>query len=181
MKKIISLIMASLLVAVVLCSCTGDSSGDNTSAESTQSGDVLAGDGTKSPSGYDKSFDGFVKYMTDNGFVDGDGEELTANIIGASQGKRFTVQTPVSKHTVELYEFTDTTTKEAQRVISDARKDGSFHLFESTETVTAHTTAAVNADGTFLMLYTDTSDKDNTDEQIKKAVEAVQAFYSKRH
>ena len=166
------------MAAVMLCSCTVDAGSENSavSTESTQAGETLTGDGTKSPSGYDKSFDGFVQYMTDNGFVSGDGEELTASIIGASQGKRFTVSSPVSKHTIELYEIKDQTSAEAQRVINDARNDGSFHLFDSTETVTENTIAAVSEDGSFLMLYTDASDKSETDEQKQKAVEAVENF-----
>ena len=181
MNKVISLLLAAAVMGAMLCGCTGSSGGEQSgeatnSEQSTQAGETLTGDGTKSPSGYDKTFDGFVQYMTDNGLISGDGEELTAGIIGASSGKRFTVSTPVSKHTVELYEFTDKTTPEAKRVINDAKKDGTFSLFESTETMTAHTTAVLSKDESFLMLYTDTSDKGEDDEQLQKAIEAVKNF-----
>ena len=110
MNKFISIIAAASIVAVMLSGCTADgaaapSAGDSTS--SAASGQTMTGDGTKSASDYEKTFDGFVQYMTDNGFISGEGEELTAAAIGAASGKRFTVSTPVSKHTIELYEYED--------------------------------------------------------------------------
>ncbi len=181
MNKFLSIIAAAAVAAVLFAGCTGDagtSSGTTSAAgsDTSSAGETIAGDGTKSASGYDKTFDGFVSYMTDNGFVSGDGEELTAAAIGASAGKRFTISTPVSKHTVELYEFEDQTSDAAAKTIADARNDGSFHLFDSTENVTKYTLAVVTDDGRFLMLYTDSSESDGTNEQKEKAAEAVRNF-----
>ena len=180
MKKFLSIIAAAAAAAVLLAGCT-DGADSNSAANSTDSAassdaQTLTGDGTKSPEGYEKSFDGFVKYMTDNGFISGDGEELTAAVIGAKTGKRFVVSTPMSKHTIELYEYKDQTSEAAVKTIENARKDGSFHLFDSTETVTANTFAAVSSDGCYLMLYTDSSDADDVSEQKKAAAEAVARF-----
>lgn len=180
MNKLISIIAAAAVAAALFTGCTGDagtvSSQAASDTESVASGETLAGDGTKSPDGYEKTFDGFVQYMTDNEFVSGDGVELTAAAIGANVGKRFTVSSGVSKHTVELYEYTDQTSEAAVKTINNARADGSFHLFESTETMTKNTLAVVTDDGRFLMLYTDASESDGVAEQKQAAADAVKAF-----
>ena len=181
MNKILSIIAAAAVAAVVFTGCTGStdtasSQAPATDTASVSSGESLKGDGTKSPDGYEKTFDGFIQYMTDNGVVSGDGEELTAAAIGAASGKRYTVSSGVSKHTVELYEYTDQTSDAAKKTIGNARKDGSFHLFESTETMTKSTLAAVTDDGRFLMLYTDASESDGAAGQKQAAADIVKAF-----
>ena len=60
--------------------------------------------------------------------------------------------------------------------ISNARSDGSFHLFESMEIITKYTLAAVSEDGRFLMLYTDNSESDGVNDQKDKAAQAVRQF-----
>ena len=177
MKRIISLIAAIMLVCVMLTGCESDgSASSDTSAVSSENGQTMTGDGAKSPSAYNKDFEGFVQYMKDNGFISGDGADLTAAAIGASKGQRFTISSPVSKHTVELYEYTDQTSDIAVKTITDARTDGSFHLFESTEYATQYTLAAVSEDGRFLMLYTDSSESGSKAEQKQAAAEAVYKF-----
>lgn len=183
MNKFLSIIAAAALAAVMITGCESGgsaqtaSSGSDT-ASASDSGEAMTGDGTKSPEGYSKDLDGFVKYMTDNEFVSGEGVDLTAAAIGAASGKRFTVTSGVTKHTVELYEYTDQSSELAQKTIKNARKDGSFHLFESTENVTQYTLAAVSEDGRFLMLYTDASDSEDKNEQKTAAAEAVKNFSS---
>ncbi len=180
MNKLISIIAAGAVAAVLFTGCTGDAqstpSASSDAASQTESGEIMTGDGTKSPSAYSKDFNGFVQYMTDNGFVDGEGTDLTAAAIGAKTGKRFTVSSGVSKHTVELYEYEDQTSEIAQKTISNARSDGSFHLFDSTETMTKNTLAVVSDDGRFLMLYTDSSESDGTNQQRDDAAQAVRNF-----
>ena len=91
MKKFISIIAAMLVAAAMLTGCTADggsASSAQSGTESASSGETMTGDGTKSPSDYSKDFDGFVQYMTDNGFVSGEGTDLTAAAIGAETGKR---------------------------------------------------------------------------------------------
>ena len=183
MNKLFSIIAAAAVAAVLFTGCTGDAQGtpsaSSDAASQTESGETMTGDGTKSPDGYKKDFDGFVQYMTDNGFVSGDGVELTAAAIGAASGKRFTMSSGVggtTKYYVELYEYSDQTSDAAAKTISNARADGSFHLFESTETVTQNTLAVVSEDGRFLMLYTDNSESEDKNEQRDAAAEAVKVF-----
>ena len=181
MNKIFSIIAAAAVFAVIFTGCTGDAETSSSAASgsetaSSEQGAALSADGTIDPDKYEKTFDEFVAYMTDSGYINGEGVELTAAAIGADKGKRFTVSSTVSKHTVELYEFTDQTSEAASKAISNARADHSFHLFESTENQTKYTYAAVSADGRFLMLYTDGADNDSTAEQKQKAGEAVEKF-----
>lgn len=177
MNKFVSIIAATAAALVLLSGCEGDIAPTQTSSAGDESQtQTMTGDGTKSADGYEKNLEGFIKYMTDNEFVSGEGTELTSAAIGASSGRRFTVSTPVSKHTIELYEYTDQTSDAAKKTIANARKDGSFHLFESTENVTQYTTAAVSEDGRFLMLYTDSSESGEKNEQRQAAVEAVKNF-----
>ncbi len=176
--KFISIAVTLLIASTMLAGCDSDMSStpSATSDTASSSGEVLTGDGTKSSEGYTKNLDGFVQYMKDNGIVSGDGVELTAAAIGAEKGLRFTISTPVSKHTVELYEYTDITSDEAKKTIANAQKDGSFHLFESTENVTKYTLAAVSPDSKFLMLYTDNSENNDKNDAKTKAEEAVKNF-----
>lgn len=179
MKKLISMIAAAAVCACIFAGCAGDENtgtGSVSDTDTSVSGETLAADGSVSPDGYEKTFDGFVKYMTDSGYVSGDGDELTAAAIGADKGRRYKMSSTVSKHTVELYEFTDQTSDAAKKTIANARTDHSFHLFESTETQTKYTYAAVSADGRFLMLYTDSSETDGVSEQKQSAGEAVEVF-----
>lgn len=175
MNKIISIIAAAAVVLVLLSGCDGAAVSTQTKSTADEA-QTMTGDGTKNAKNYEKNLDGFIKYMTDNEFISGEGTELTSAAIGASSGRRFTISTPVSKHTIELYEYTDQTSDAAQKTIANARKDGSFHLFESTENVTQYTTAAVSEDGRFLMLYTDSSEKDEKNDTCLAAVEAVKKF-----
>ena len=169
MKKILSLaaVLAVLTAALSGCSGTFD---ENTNSDSSEV-EAVSVDETS----YEESFDGFVKYMSDAGFIKGDGEELTASVIGAAKGKRFTVSAGMGKYCVELFVFEDTKSETASKTISDAQ-NGVFHLFETTESTTQNTAAAVSEDEKFLMLFTEIAANDNTAQMKEEAVEAVKTF-----
>lgn len=177
MKKIISLIMVCTLSAVILAGCN-DSSGANTG--NTGSADLTAtNSGTDvqsvSASDYEKTFEGFVKYMDDSGFVKGDGADLTASAIGAAKGKRYIIS-GTYKYSIELYEYEDQSSELAQKTITNARTDHSFHLMDSTESATVNTYALVTEDGKFLMLFTDSSSNDEPSDKKAAAAKAVENF-----
>ena len=167
MKKILSIIAALTLAMTVLAGCSDTTDTASDSDVSTVSVDE---------SGYEDSFDGFVQYMKDGGYIKGDGVELTASAIGAAQGKRYTVSSGMGKYSVELYEYEDQTSELAAKTIENARSSGSFYLFETTESSTENTVAAVTDDGRFLMLFTELSANDSTSAAKEAAVEAVNAF-----
>ena len=179
MKKILSLIVVCAVSIVMLVGCSessgGAASGNNGSADITatnSSSDTQSVDA----SGYEKSFEGFVQYMTEGGYIKGDGTDLTAAAIGAKQGKRYTISSGTSKYYVELYEYEDQTSDIAQRTIANAKGDHSFHLMDSTESATANTYAVVTEEGKFLMLFTDSSSNDAPSEKKESAAKAVESF-----
>lgn len=182
MNRLKATIAAAALMAVLLTGCFGSTTATDSSSassDSASSGETLKGDGAKTADGYDYTLDGFISYMKDNEIISGDGQELTASVIGAQKGQRFISGTNNSpKFTVELYEFAADaeSSDEAKKTIEDARKDGSFHLYDSTEDITKKTLAAVTDDGRFLMLYTDNIGNENSEKQQQSAAETVKKF-----
>lgn len=168
MKKILLIIAVLTLSTAVFSGCSDTA---NTSSDSSDTSAVSVDE-----SGYETTFDGFVKYMTDGGYIKGEGEELTASVIGAAQGKRFTVSSGMGKYSIELYEFEDQTSELAAKTLANAKNNGSFHLFETTESSTENTVATASEDGRFLMLFTELAANDNTAATKEAAIEAVKSF-----
>ena len=178
MKRIASILIVLALSALMLTGCSDTA--DETDNGGMGSADITAANSdtdttTVSPDDYEKTFEGFIQYMTDGKFIKGEGTDLTASAIGAKQGKRF-VMSGTSKYSVELYEYEDQTSEIAQKTIANARGDHSFHLMDSTESATANTYAAVTEDGRFLMLYTDGSTNNNPTDKKIFAYNAVVSF-----
>lgn len=179
MKKFFSVIAIALMATMIFAGCndTTATTSDTTSATSSNQA-VIEGNEVQA-SDYEKTFEGFVQYMTDCKYIKGEGEDLTAAAIGAKQGKRFIISAGTSKIYIELYEFDANaaeTSDKAKQTIENARKDGTFTLFENTETETQNTLAAVSEDGRFLMLYTDTSTNEKNIAAKNGAAETVKEF-----
>lgn len=171
MKRVLSIIAVLTLVTVFFSGCSETADTASGSADGSDISTVSVDE-----SGYEDSFDGFVQYMTDGGYIKGNGVELTASVIGAAQGKRYTVSSGMGKYSVELYEYEDQTSEAASKTIANAKNSGTFNLFETTESSTENTVAAVTDDGRFLMLFTESSSNDSTAAAKEAAVEAVKAF-----
>ena len=129
MKRIASILIVLALSALMLTGCSDTA--DETDNGGMGSADITAANSdtdttTVSPDDYEKTFEGFIQYMTDGKFIKGEGTDLTASAIGAKQGKRF-VMSGTSKYSVELYEYEDQTSEIAQKTIANARGDHSFH------------------------------------------------------
>lgn len=170
MKKLISafMILAMVLSAAMFTGCndiTNDTSTDTTavSSENSEKSD-------KSDSGFEK----FAAYMEEGGFIKGSGLELTASVIGAEYGERYTISSGGSKIYVELYEYEDTNSELALKVLSEAKNRGTFSLYNDLST--ENTAAAVTPDGKYLMLYTDSSTNANNVQIKNDAVEAVKNY-----
>lgn len=180
MKKLLSVAAAALLAMAVLAGCNTtaqQSEASDTAVLTTQSGSEENTDTDLIlPENYEKTFDGFVQYMTDYNFISGEGTDLTASAIGAKEGKRYTVSLGTTRFFVELYMYEDTSSELAVKTIENARKDGSFHLYDSTESATRNTLAAVSEDGRFLMLYTDASENEKNIALKNAAADAVKQF-----
>ncbi len=186
MKKIFSVIAVAMIAAMMFAGCndTSTASSDTnavtaTASASTESGEEAIEGETVQAADYDKTFEGFIQYMTDAGYTKGEGTDLTASAIGAKQGKRYTITSGSSKIYIEYYEFEENaseTSDLAKKTIENARKDGSFTLFDTTTSATQNTLAAVSDDGRFLMLYTDSSTNESNITAKNDAAELVKNF-----
>ncbi|MBQ5565370.1 MAG: hypothetical protein IIT42_00790 [Clostridia bacterium] len=174
MKKIWLSVAALFMTLLLLTGCSPTTNG-NVSGSSDSSGESSETNAA-AINGTEYTFDGLVKYMAEREFIKGDGEETTASAIGAAKGKRFTMTSAGYKYYVEFYEFKDTESELAQQTISNAKNNGTFLLFESTENTTKNTVAVVTDDERFLMLYTDSSTNTNNITARDNAVEAFKSF-----
>ncbi|MBQ3969476.1 MAG: hypothetical protein II685_03190 [Clostridia bacterium] len=174
MKKILYFTMLIVVSALIFGGCsqtTEDTLSDTAvSSDSTENSKDTAADN-------EKTFDDFVAYMTEGGFIKGSPVEMTANTIGASKGSRYSMGTnTTSKVYVELYEYEDTESDVASKILNEAKTSGTFTFYTSMESATQNTVAAVSDNGKFLMLYTDSSTSGTNVDTKNKAVEAVKNF-----
>ena len=168
MKKLISafMILAMVLSAALFTGCNDITNNTSTDTETVS-------DESSEKSG-NAGFEKFAAYMEESGYIKGKGLELTASVIGADYGERYTISSGSSKIYVELYEYKDTSSKLALKVLSEAQSSGTFSLYNDLST--ENTAAAVTPDGKYLMLYTDSSTGENNVQTKNDAVEAVKNY-----
>lgn len=172
MKKLISIaaIAAVVMSLAMLTGCNYEAD-DSSTDTSTVSSDSVENDASTNG-----GFENFAKYMEDGGYIKGKGEEMTASVIGAEYGERYTISSGGSRIYVELYEYKDTESDLAKRILGEAAEKGTFSLYNDIQT--DGTAAAVSADGKYLMLYTDASTNGNNIQTKNDAVEAVTKYSS---
>ena len=106
--------------------------------------------------------------------------KMMSEVIGAKEGYRYIYTVNGSQTVIELYEY-DPSSQDAnaQRVINEIKKNGSFHLFDKEGVDKDVTYPAVLSDsGKFMMIYIDNStDEANVAraETIKKALKVYPA------
>ena len=170
MKKTF-LLTALIAVIAALTLLTGCNAMINdTSADTID----VSSDVSESSGSSDKGFEKFVKYMEDGGYIKGKSEKLSAAVIGAEYGDRYTISSGTSKIYVELYEYKDTESDIARSILGAAKEKGTFALYN--EIQTDKTAAAVSADGKYLMLYTDSSTSGNSVQTKNDALAAVEKY-----
>lgn len=176
MKKSFLIAAAAISAVLLFSGCEADPNNlPPTVSSEVSSEEASSADTVSMKDSYENSFDGFVEYMTDSGFVGGEATDTSADAIGAVSGKRY-IASGSSKISVELYEFpTDNLSEIAKTTIENAKKDGSFDLYGYTS-ATQYTTAAVTDDGRFMMLYTDASTNEDSIAMRDEAVKTVQNF-----
>ncbi len=112
------------------------------------------------------------EYITEDSCV-----KTSADLIGASDGYRMdNVKVNSSKFSIEIYEFTDTTTDRAKAVIDSVKKNGSFSLF-GREVPYAY----MSDNNKYLLIYADeksVSDKDEDKENVEKLNEVLKVINS---
>ena len=170
MKKLISISVIAVLVLSITVFAGCSETIDNTSSDTAS----VSSEKAESPDNADSGFEDFAAYMSDNGYIKGKGEEITASVIGANYGERYTISSNGSKIYVELYEYTDSESELAAKTLNEAKNSGTFTLYDGIST--EHTVAAVSADGKYLMLYTDSSTSGSNVQTKNDAVEAVKSY-----
>ena len=173
MKKILLFTVVAAVIAALTLLSGCNAMINDTSADTV---DATA-DVSESPDAVDKGFKEFVNYMKESGFIKGKSEKITASTIGAAFGERYTVSSGTTKVYVELYEYKDTESDIAKKILNNAKENGTFSLYN--EIQTDKTAAAVSADGKYLMLYTDASNSGNSVQTKNDALAAV-AEYGKK-
>ncbi len=76
---------------------------------------------------YEKNLDGLVDYMEDNQLIAGDGKEMAADLIGATEGLKFFYATETAQFSCELYEYDlENLTDIGTQTIDSIKENGSF-------------------------------------------------------
>lgn len=153
MKRIIAVLL-SVLLMISLAACTMGTDGttlnqDPSSVEETKAPKV---DVTK----YDKDFDGMLKYLEDMELLsdkDDAKTEMLAEIIGAKQGVRYTID---ASNFVEFYEFDiDNLNDDAKALLSGIADGGTYKVLSLEDMK-----GVVSDSKKFVMLYPATSTYD---------------------
>lgn len=173
MKKII-LAIISLALAVSLTGCMG-TGGTQIPGISTADGVELS---KVDASKYKDDLEGLEKYLTALRYLPNDTEatEMMYNVIGAKDGDRYNFTVDNSNVYVELYEYdSQNLNEDAKRVIGEVKKKGEFKVLSDDED--AVFPAVLSANGKYLLIYTDNSDKEANQTRKKDFSEAVKNFH----
>ena len=173
MKKIL-LSLFSLVIAISLTGCFG-TGGPQLPGVNTDEGVDLKKIKT---SDYKNNLDDLEKYLTDLKYIPSDAEPtlMMYQVIGATAGNRYNFTVDNSPVYVEIYEYnTDKLNEDAQRVISEVKKNGSFKVF--TDKDENDYPAELSSNGKYLLLYTDKSNNDKNVARKKNFIKAVKEFH----
>ncbi len=173
MKKIL-ISLFSLLIAVSLTGCIGTGGPE---LPGVNTGDGVDPAKVKT-SDYKNNLKELEKYLTALKYVPSDAEptEMMYQVIGAKAGDRYNFTVDNTPIYVELYEFdTDKLNEDAERVIGEVRKNGSFKVF--TDKDENEYPAELSSNGKYLLLYTDNSSNESNIERKKNFTKAVKEFY----
>lgn len=140
-KKIIAVLLAVVL-AFGLTACV--SAGTTATAELTVSEEAPNPDA----SAYTDDLDGLIQYMTDCQLIAGEGVTMSADYIGAVNGKKFSYKYMDSVMSCELYEFDpDNLNEKAKPVIESIQKEGKFTVLDK------EVEAKLSDSGKFVMIF----------------------------
>lgn len=163
MKKLISLLLITILSLFVFVGCSSSSTNTTDSTSSTT-------ETTAKKDTYENTFDDVVAYMAAEGHLITDNStEMKAEIIGATKGKSFSSYNT----TVEIYEFDlENLSDEANRILDQVESGGYFTIYDDKLQLEGHLTS----DKKFLLAYVATSDSD-TDVSLEEAGKYFEQFY----
>lgn len=160
MKRFIAAVSCAGLIAVSAAGCGYQDALDSASkATETTAADATSettADATSAPvADYEDNLDGLYNYFVDLGYISKDNSvtDMDVALIGAKQGKKYAVS---GNLTIELYEYdTDNLNDTANEIISSVKENGKFTILDLSPVK-----AYLSDSGKYLMIYSDTSIKD---------------------
>lgn len=154
MKKIIAVLAAVMMFASVATAC-GVSDPLNTT-EAPTTAEATTEEVTEPQvdiNDYSDTFEDLCKYMTDMTYVSGEPTEMTAELIGAKEGKKYSFNYGGGTVTAEFYVFdTENLDETGEKTIADVKANGKFKIGNLPETE-----AVLSDNGKYLMVYRDTA------------------------
>ena len=119
------------------------------------------------------SLKGLVLYLDAKGYLSENSVEMSASMIGAESGLKYSVSLNGTDNiTIELYEFDlENLNDEAQANIESVKKDGTF-----TVAGMQASGAMMSNSGKYMMIYTDTVDNEENTARAEKVKEDFAGF-----
>lgn len=152
MKKIIAVIAAIMMFASVAAACGVSDPLNTTEAPSTEATEEVT-EPQIDKDNYEDTFEDLCRYMTDMTYISGDPTDMSAELIGAEEGKKYAFNYGGGTVTVELYWFdTENLSDTAQNTIDSVTETGKFKIGNLPETE-----AILSDSGKYLMIYRDTA------------------------
>lgn len=119
------------------------------------------------------------KSLKDKEYVSDDCVQINAALIGANEGYRFDgVKFNSSSFSLEIYEFSDTSSDTAKKCIDEVKKNNSFTLFGKTVNY-----CYMSDNGKYLLIYPDpksTSDKADDKAHVERLDEIKKLINSQK-
>lgn len=169
MKKIFATVLLIGIIASAFAGCGYKDALDTANSQSSTSTVATADEPTKTvkPENYDKNLSGLINYFTDLDYltvVDGKLDEskitkMNHSLVGAKEGKKFSVTVDKKPVFIELYEFDKDKNDTALSIITSIEETGQFQIV-NLDPVKAH----LSNNEQFMLIYSDASiDDENPD------------------
>ncbi|MEE0857868.1 MAG: hypothetical protein U0M12_00115 [Acutalibacteraceae bacterium] len=170
MRKYIKQLLALSLAVIAVISFTGCGTRTATIPEENK---VKVSEMAEDATGVEA----ICKTLKEKEYVSDDCIKTNAELIGAKSGYRFDgVSVNGSKFSLEIYEYADTESDTANKIISSVKENNSFNLFGKTVSY-----SYMSDNGKYLLIYPDSksvSDKADDNENVKRKNEVMEIINS---
>ncbi len=173
MKKFILFVLTAALT-LSFTGCLGSGGPQLPGVNTAEGKDLKKVDASK----YNNDLEGLEKYLKDLNYLPEEiqSTDMMSDVIGAKSGDRLNFTVDNSVVYVELYEYdTDNMNKDAQRVTSEAKKDGQIKVLSDDDN--AIFPATLSSNGKYLLMYTDNSTNEGNATRKKNFTDAVKNFH----
>lgn len=180
MKKLFISLLSITMLATALTGCASsfDPLADGNQTATTVNQEETQASTEEVKTEYKDTYEGLVDFMADKGYIVTDEKyvkEMNAELIGAETGHRYTKDTA----SVELYSFdTDKLSDTAEKVINSVKSKG-YYTLSDTELKAdndAKIQATMSDNGKYMMIYYDSSIKDEESVSAQTRDKAIEDF-----